>query len=174
MSMHLSEEKLLDLLDGAGEATSDGHLRSCEACRARLDEARAGLGLALGAEVPEPSSLYWETFHRQVGRRLVDSHRPWGRWLWPALGAVAAGLVMIALPHRAPDVPPPAPRVLAAWSPLPAAADDPGLEIVESVALHLGPEAECGGLDDCVADLSDEESGTLAALLRNETRRRPS
>jgi hypothetical protein len=64
--------------------------------------------------------------------------------------------------------------VLAAWSPLPAAVDDPSLEIVESVAAHLEPEAECRGLDDCVADLSDEEGGTLAALLRSEALRRPS
>lgn len=174
MSTHLSEARLVDLLDGGSGAESDEHLRSCAGCRAQLEEARAGLALALGAEMPEPSPLYWETFHRQVDRRLVGRGRAWGRWLWPALAAAAAaGLVMVALPQRAPDTPPPA-HVLAAWSALPAADDDPSLEIVESVAVHLGPEAECEGLDECVADLSDEESGTLAALLRSETRRRPS
>lgn len=173
MSTHLSEAKLVDLLDGVRDAAGDEHLSACESCRERLEEARAGLGLARDAEVPEPAPSYWETFPRQVGRRLEERPRPWGRWVWPALATVAAGLVMIALPHRAPVVTPTA-QVLPAWTPLPPVAQDPSLEIVESVAAHLEPEAECGGLDDCVAQLSDEEGGSLAVLVQSEARRRPS
>jgi hypothetical protein len=174
MSTHLSDAQLMDVLDGVA-SERDEHLGECAACRERLAEARGGWSLAQGADVPEPPAAYWETFPRQVGRRLGERPRPWGRWLWPALAAAAAALVLVALPHRdrGPVAPAPAP-VLPAWSALPPATEDPSLAIVESVAAHLEPEAECGGVDDCVADLSDEEGGTLAALLRTETARRPS
>jgi hypothetical protein len=168
MRTHVSDETLVDLMDGAADEAAVEHLRSCGECRGRLAGARAGMALALQAEVPEPSPLYWQAFQRQVGRRLTETRRPWARALWPALAAIAAGLAFLALPHAGRQVAPTPAALLPAWSPLPAADEDPGMDVLQAVAVHLEPEAECSRLEDCMADLSDEEGGALAEMMRRE------
>jgi hypothetical protein len=168
MRTHVSDETLADLLDGAADPAAAAHLGACEPCRERLDEARIGMALARRADVPEPSPLYWEAFPRQVGRRLAEGRRTWRRAVWPAVGALAAGLLFVALPDRPVREPPTGAARLPAWSPLPAADDDPGLEVLQAVAAELELEVECEGLEECVSDLTDEEGGALAEMLRRE------
>jgi hypothetical protein len=172
---HLSDEALMDALEDAGRGPAAEHLASCAGCAARLAEARAGLELTHAAStVPEPPGLYWESFPRQVARRIDAGAavRPWGTWVARGLAtAVAAGaaLVILARPpmHREPS---PAGRLAAqtlpAWSPLPVAEEDPGLPVLQALGPDVGPAIECGGLAECLADLSDQESRDLVRTLR--------
>jgi hypothetical protein len=167
---HLSDESLMDALDGAPGGAAARHLASCAACAARLAEARQGLALTRGAFVPEPPALYWQSFPRQVAARLEaagPSGRPWRGWLWPAL-ATATALVAAVLfvPRPVPEPSPSPPRTLAAWSALPPADQDPALPALQALGPDLDPALECGGVAECVTELSDEESQDLVQLLR--------
>src|SRR5262245_44367653 len=175
MRTHIGEAGLLDILEGTSEA-GRGHLEGCPECRSRLEEARAGRDLALQAEVPEPSLLYWESLRRQVSRGLdAEAARPkaWWRagWLAPA---VAAAALLVGIVTFVPVAPPPpvpvAETPLPAWSALPPAEDDAGLEVLRAVAPAVAdvPGAACEGMAECVAFLSDEESQALADHLRRE------
>ncbi len=176
MVSHVPEQRLLDVLEGRG-ATDRAHVDACAQCRARLSEAQAGLALAAGAEVPEPSRLYWESLRRQVSRRVDEEgeRRPafWRLiWLGPALAtaAVLAGIVtLVPVAGRRPGPLPE--RPLPAWSALPPAEEDEGLDVLRAVAPAVADAsvpAACGGVAECVIDLSDEESQVLADRLRRE------
>jgi hypothetical protein len=177
MAGHVPEQRLLDVLEGTGVAAR-AHVEACAQCRARLAEAQAGLALAAGAEVPEPSPLYWESLRRQVSRRVDEqgARLPafWRRIsLGPALAAAAAVLVgIVTLLPVAGRLPSPLPeRPLPAWSALPPADEDEGLDVLRAVAptvAEASPPAACVGVAECVADLSDEESQVLAERLRQE------
>ena len=83
---HVPEPRLLDVLEGRG-ATDRAHVDACAQCRARLAEAQAGLALAAGAEVPEPSPVYWESLRGQVSRRVdEESERRPAFWRRVSLG----------------------------------------------------------------------------------------
>jgi hypothetical protein len=137
-------------------------------------EAAEALALAAEADVPEPPALYWEAFRRQVGRRLEEESRPTFRaayWLLPL--AAAAGLVLALLAMRPPGaVPSPSPAdvaVLPAWSALPPAEEDEGLEVLQAVATaepDLVTGFERNGLQEMLLDLSDEESRAIVEGLK--------
>jgi hypothetical protein len=176
---HLVEEALIDVMDGVAAPEARAHAASCPACRARVDEAAAGLELARDADVPEPSPLFWHSFRRQVDSRIqADPVSLWKRVsVSPWLAAAAAILVAAAaLVPRATTTAPPAPAaaVLPAWTPLPPADEDPGLDLLAAVvpgSTELGPLTECQGLGDCMteaATLSDEDSAKLTTALRRE------
>lgn len=176
---HLADDVLMDVLDGVAGAEARAHAAACLHCRARLEHAAAGLEAAREAEVPEPSPLYWESFRRQVGTLIRSESSPWRRaavspWLAAAAAVVAA--VALLLP-RAPEPRPPATStsaVLPAWSPLPPAEEDAGLELLAAVAPSANgaePLAECQGLGECMTEaaaLSDEERAVLTEALRRE------
>jgi len=177
---HLGEDALIDLMDGVASADAREHAASCLHCRARLEQAVPGLELARQADVPEPSPLFWQSFRSQVDRRIAgrDPAPVWKRFAaGPWLAAAAAVLVAVALLlPRAPapvSVAPSAPG-LPAWSALPSADEDPGLDILAAVvpgAGGLGPLAECQGLGDCMTEaaaLSEEETAVLTEALRRE------
>lgn len=164
------------MLEGRG-ATDRAHVDACPQCRARLDEAQRGLALAAGAEVPEPSPLYWESLRRQVSRR-VDEESERGPAFWrrislgPALAAAAVLAGIVTFLPLAGRQPAPLPeRPLPAWSALPPAEEDEGLDVLRAVAPAVADAsvpAACGGVAECVIDLSDEESQVLADHLRRE------
>jgi hypothetical protein len=168
MARHLSDEALLDALEGNTPARA--HLDSCADCAGRLAEVADGLGLARGARVPEPSPLYWEAFRHQVGRRIETegAGRSW-RWAWmPLVAAAAAVALVVGLPLlKAPSVPP-AP-VLPAWSALPPADQDDGLAVLEGVDLadaDLPAVVDERGVAESLADLSVDEAHAVEAALR--------
>lgn len=160
-------------MEGRG-AADRVHVDACPECRSRLAEAQAGLELALGAAMPEPLPPYWESLRRQVSLRLDEEAArrpaPWRRlWLGPALAAAVLVGIATFLPtatHR----PTPAPeRPLPAWSALPPAAEDEGLDFLRAAAPAVAdatPSAVCSGVAECVAALSDEESQALTERLR--------
>jgi len=173
---HVPESRLLDVLEGRG-GTDQAHVDACAQCRTRLAEVQAGLALAAGAEVPEPSPLYWESLRRQVSRRLDEEgeRRPalWRRIsLGPTLAAAAVLAGIVTFLPLAGRQPAPVPeRPLPAWSALPPAEEDEGLDVLRAVAPAVADAslpAACGGVAECVVDLSDEESQVLADRLRRE------
>ena len=173
---HLSDESLMDALEGSGRGPAAEHLASCAECAGRLAAAREGIDLARAASVPEPPGLYWESFPRQVARRIdaAPVRRAWGSWITRGLAGTVAVAAAIAIAMLArPEVPrEPSPgtataaRPLPAWSPLPAAEEDPGLPVLQALGPDLAPAVECGGVAECLADLSDEESQDLVRALR--------
>ena len=67
-------------------------------------------------------------------------------------------------------MPAPEPR-LPAWSALPPAEEDEGLDVLRAVApavVDASPPAGCTGMAECETDLSDEESRILTERLRQE------
>jgi hypothetical protein len=172
MRGHLSDEILIDALDGAPEPLR--HARECDGCGRRLDALREALGQATLAEVPEPSPLYWQAFRAQVGRRIgARSQAGWRFAFWPALAAAAAVLVAasgIVIGLRGPIS---APAVVSApaWSALPPESEDQSLPVLEGALASLGEDstvADCRGLTHCLAALTDEEQQALADAVRRE------
>ena len=185
MGGHLDDEVMLSVLEGSALAEESGHAAACAHCRARLEQAQAGLELALGVEVPDPGPFYWHSFRREVGTRIQkgDAAPRWRRmavspWL-AADAAVVVGLAVL-LPAttgpRTPDVPTTGgtAAVLPAWSALPAADDDPALDLLAAVVPASGDAAvlaQCQGLGECLGEaaaLSDEDGQALEEALRHD------
>jgi hypothetical protein len=168
MRPHVTDESVPDLAEGALNAGDQAHVAQCAACATRVAEARLALEMARGADVPEPSPLYWEALRHNVSQRIAEEKRAPSR-LWLLLpAALAAGLVAALLMRPAPPSPLPEPR-LAAWSALPPAEDDQGLAVLEGLAVAQGELPawdEERGLGAFLAGLSEEESRTLAEGLR--------
>ena len=176
MWTHLSDDVLMDIVEGAAGDKAERHVAACASCRARVDEARTALGWTAAATVPEPIPSYWDVMRRRVAQSLVEapaarSRRP----LWAAAAAAAAGAALIAVvvigPGKAPVPPRATPAAsLPPWSPLPPNDEDPALPILELVVAPTvaaaTPAAFCSDVSECVGGLSDEESGELADALR--------
>ena len=174
--MHLTDELLLDALEGAAGDEARAHLAECAACARRVDEAREGLALLADADVPEPSPLYWASFRRQVESRLASPAARLARpaFLAPLLAAAAVMVVVLwgSLGRRVPAGPDPAAAaVLPAWSALPPVEEDDVLAVLGALAPSaedLATGASCQGAACLVAELSDEESAVLLDALRSE------
>ncbi len=180
MSMHLADERLMEVMEDAADAEARAHVESCTACAKHLREARDGLALAREAEVPEPSPLYWEAFRRNLGQRIEDEGaargwrwaalRPWGPGVLVPILATGASLdILVPALHRPVATPPSPIPVLAAWSALPPADQDDGLEVLEGVALADADLPAVGGERSTVeslADLSDDEARDVGDALR--------
>jgi hypothetical protein len=175
MWTHVSDETLMDVVEGAAGDRALGHVAGCARCRVRVDEARFALGLTIRAALPEPAPMYWEVMRRRVTQRLSEapparSRRP----LWAAAAVAGAAMVVLATGVRVrPPVEPPlhATATLPAWSALPSADQDPGLPVLENIAPTMAAAAssvDCPDLADCVAGLSDDESRALAEALREK------
>lgn len=171
MWLHLSDAALMDALEGAPAEGTRRHLEGCGRCRARLAAAEGGRREALGTELPEPPGAYWEAFRRRVSRRIDAEGRRTRLPLraWPALAAAAILVVLAVVPTpRGATGPGPAvePR-LPAWSALPPADEDGGLELLETVGI---PDTALDGaaLATSVASLDDDESRALAEALEAE------
>lgn len=172
---HLDESRLLDLLEGAADPGAAAHVASCVRCRAQLEDARAGLMLARDAgPVPEPSPLYWESFRKQVDRRIDGAARVWSLGVRPALAAAAAlTLLFAALPGTGVRREQSLPRTLPAWSALPPVGEDASFALLEGLNAgeeELSAEAARHGMADAVAELSEAEQKQLAQALQAELR----
>lgn len=171
MIRHLSDESLLRLAQGEGDAAGREHVLACGRCAGRVEDAREGLFLAQRADVPEPSPLYWEAMRRSVGRRIAEEPRRSPAWAWLAPVLATAGVVLVVVlttgrAHAPAVLPAP---TLPAWSALPPAEEDVSLEVLEGVAIadgNLGTLDEGNGVSAFLAGLSDEEYRGLADSLR--------
>jgi hypothetical protein len=176
-SLHVSDAEMMDVLEGTARGRVMAHVAGCAKCRGRLDEARGGLALAVPAEVPEPSPLFWDALRRRVseGINATPAARPSRFALRPVLAgalvaaAAVAGVALLA--PRTPVTPPTSvAAALPAWSALPE--DDPNLEVLEGletqVADAVPATAECHDWAQCVAGLDEDEGRALATALRSE------
>jgi len=169
---HLSEERLLDVLEGNADAASASHAESCGRCRERLEAARSGLTLAREAgEIPEPSAVYWESFRQKVDRRIDGGAGAWRFGLRPALATAAAlaALLAVAPGSRVEREPPPQPRTLPPWTALPPVAEDASFALLQGLDAaedEVAAEAVRHGMADVVAELSDVERKQFAEALQ--------
>ncbi len=173
MSKHPSEVDLVDLLEEGAEPALVGHVSECRPCRERLGELQQGLELARELRVPEPPPLFWQGLRRNVRREIGRPAAPRGLLAFgPYWAAAAAALAMVAL-----LAPGPGPRSVGgealAWSPLPPASEDVGLQVLSALDLDddLSAVVECGW-PSCLAELSDEERSAVAEELREELKGR--
>lgn len=176
MRSHLTDDMLMEALDGLGSAEVRRHLDDCSDCSRRLADARSGLEAAQPAHVPEPPPLYWEVFRRQVGRRISEELPARGAlswWIVPAMAAAAAVLVAFGV-FRSPAAGPNREAVavtLPAWSALPPAEEDEGLDVLQAMAAEgdaLDAALPAQSVAGALSSLSDEESEMLADVLRAE------
>ena len=174
MTGHVSDGRMIDLLEDHGSPADWAHVASCQACRSRLDDGRSAVDMAARADVPEPPGLYWEALRRNVSRRIAVEPEKRSRWSWvvPLVAASAAVLVIgISMVDRGPVLPVGA--VLPAWSALPPVEADDDLLVVSGFATD-GEEMEWAGFEEgrglgaFVANLSDDESAALVEALRDE------
>jgi len=174
MRSHLTDDMLAEALEGLGSPEVRRHLSECADCAGRLDEARLGLELAQASEVPEPPPLYWEVFRRQVGRRIGEeapARRAVAFWLFPALATLAL-LIAVGFFRVRDESETDAPAAtLPAWSALPPADEDEGLEVLQALAAQ-GDRLDAALPTQTVAGdlslLSEEESEVLVDALRSE------
>jgi hypothetical protein len=173
MRNHLTDDMLMEALEGTASAECRRHVADCAECAVLLREAAGGLDLAAAADVPEPPPLYWEVFRRQVGSRIGEeapARRPY-RFL-PAL-AVAAGLLIAfgVFRAQAPRAAPQPVPTLPAWSALPPAEEDEGFAVLQAYAAGgdtLESALPSQDVNGVLADLSEDESQELADTLHRE------
>lgn len=192
---HLSPEALLDLADGTTPEASVDHLARCAECRAQLSDLRATMGLALAADVPEPSPLFWDHLSARVRESIAAGGAPARRSvLWFGLeplswrfmtvaGGAATAVVIAALAITMRTAP--GPTEQASVEPTPALAapvaqerdpvgDDASLALLTELARDLdwesaadaGMTLTAGAADDVVLELSGAERAELRRLLR--------
>lgn len=63
---HLTENELVDLIEGSLGAERAAHADACDACHRQAEELGAIMREARSVEVPEPSPLFWEHFSLRV------------------------------------------------------------------------------------------------------------
>lgn len=161
---HLSPEAFVDVLDGVSGDAERAHLDACASCRRELADLQAAWQVALPADVPEPSPLFWEQFSNRVrervsaeppvstvGQRLLKIWRRGPTWNWQ-LGAAAglAAAVLVGLVTLLPTGSPAGPE---------PAADQTAIVRAPVADADNGPTAD-GAWDDAslavVADLMSE------------------
>jgi hypothetical protein len=186
VTMHLSPEEFVDAAEGTRLEASLPHLAECDRCRRELADLRRTMGVAVDADVPEPSPLFWEHLSTRVREAVAAESAParsWlgtGRWSWSLAAAMGAVVVVIAVALTV-RTPPPIPHAPAAIAEVPGgdvgsapAADDPSFSLLGDLAGGLDWDAAAeagistapGAVDTAVRDLNDGERTELQRLLR--------
>jgi hypothetical protein len=178
MWSHLSDEQLMNVLDGVGTPKAEAHVAECAHCQALLRDARATLGIVETSDaVPEPGDAYWANFSRELkGGLRKDTRRPVFRFsLGPSLAAAAvlvAAIGLFELPNGRAPVASPAAPTLAPWTALPSDEDDSGIALIQAMVPspdEIAPAAGCESVTSCVVDrLSEEESHAFLDRMRSE------
>jgi len=128
MTIHLSSQEFVNAIEGQeGKAGAlaparQSHLDGCASCQAHVAELRALVEDAReGADVPEPSPLFWDHFPARVLAAVESEARPGRRAWWtrvldvktlvPVSVAVVAVAASVALYVSRPVTPEPASQV---------------------------------------------------------------
>jgi hypothetical protein len=189
--MHLTPDELIDLSEGADAGDASAHVRGCETCRAEVAALQAAMSSAASVDVPEPSPLFWDHLSARVRENIAAEPAPARRWTWAAglpmpswsgvaVAAVAAA-IGIAVYVTAPrswllrDTTPDSREATTELVLQPfGAADDPSLALVADLTEQLDPGAvaetgwtsHAGGVEEAVANLTDDERIELQRLLQ--------
>jgi hypothetical protein len=190
--MHLGSDELIDLAERTRPESDAPHLRSCERCRAQVEELRRAMATAAEVDVPEPSPLFWPHLSARVHDAVLaegtpnETGRSWliGWRMWPiGLAALAACVVAVVLTSRV-STPARAPaasyQAESTAQPDALPDDDPALNLVADLASTLTYEeaseleisTHAGSVDEAVSGLSADERQELHRLL-NDALRRP-
>lgn len=194
---HLSDDQLLDLVEGHASEDVRAHAGSCVLCADRAAPLRLVLSRLADDPAPEPGPWFWTRFSERVEAAVAadaTARRAWWRaaWRWKpaaALALAAAGLVVAVLllgpsedvgrrpPERAGGAP-----SAAGVEPAPLLADDATFELVAAIVGRLAA-GESGGesfvlapgsVDQAARHLSPDEQDALLRLLEAELAGRPS
>lgn len=193
--MHLTPEELIDLADGARAEAAAPHLQGCEVCRHQIAALRSAMSAAApGADVPEPSPLFWEHLSQRVREAVAAEEAPvprlagwrwgtalpgsWRAWAMAGVAAAVAISTYVTAPHTL--TPPSSARGGAALAspglePF-GAADDPSLALVADLTEQMdsraiaetGWSSRAGAGDEVFASLTDDERLELQRLLKEE------
>ena len=185
--VHLSEDVLIDLAEGAVAETSTPHLSDCKECRLRLADVRTMMTAAVDVNVPEPSPLFWEHLSARVREAVAAEPPPqvsWSaRWLsWNVVAPAALGAVALAIVAlRFQTGPAPTEPAIVADSSVETVdmpSDDPSWNLITELAADLDWDAAvdagmapAGGVDRAVFDLDADERRELQRLLQEELAR---
>jgi len=191
---HLAPEELIDVAEGTRTEASAPHLQTCEACRAQLADLRVMMARAVeadGADVPEPSPLFWDHLSARVREAVAAEGAPpltWFGWLQSGLmtplSAVGFAVIVLAVAvtfggRHMPGASAPSPAgAVADIIPIAQPGDDPSLDMVAdlaaqvdwdaagdaAVALHTHEDAA----EREATQLSDGERRELGRLLQKE------
>lgn len=183
MTKHLSPREFIDAVDGGLAADRAGHLEGCDVCRREVVALQTAMrDAACGAEVPEPSPLFWNHFSERVRAATRVEPVPAGRpgWLtgWRAvlaMGTVAAAVaIAVTLQWRQPQVAPASSSAVVSEN-VPAAAEDGSWDVMVLLASDLsaddlhgmaGPRP--GAADALASNLTMEQRKELVRLLKAE------
>lgn len=192
---HLSPEALLDLADGTTPEASVDHLARCAECRAQLSDLRATMGLAMAADVPEPSPLFWDHLSARVRESIASGDAPvrrsvlWFRlerlsWRFMTVAAVLIVTALVVTMRTAPvtmrtapgpteqaSVDPPAALAAPVAQERDPAADDASLALLTELARDLDWESAADAGMTLTAGAADEAVLELSGAERAELRR---
>ncbi len=74
---HLTPGELIDLAEGTRDARSMPHLAACDVCRRQLTDLRAAMAdVSGGADIPEPSPLFWDHLSARVRDGVRNEDMP--------------------------------------------------------------------------------------------------
>jgi hypothetical protein len=172
MTKHLTSRELVDALDGTLVLPRQAHLDGCGTCARALESLRAAEGEAAGgADIPEPSPLFWTHFSDRV-REATSAEpivrAPWWSRLWQpaaALGAIAAVTLMVMTIPRTPAAPDAPVAVTAATD----STDVLGLDTnAWALMLEIAGTVEVDDVD-AVADVAMPRPGTADRLIESLT-----
>jgi hypothetical protein len=200
--MHLSQDDLIDVAEGATAEAARPHLAGCARCREQLAVLRATMEAVRSVDVPEPSPLFWDHLSARV-RNAVEAEPPTasGWWAWRfALPAAALVAVVLALavslrgpvaPGGDPSGPPPPTSSTAGGDvggtdlepsgvALGDLEADPSLMLIADLAADMdwdadesvGLAAGAGALDAAVGRLTEEELHALRRILEEALSRK--
>ena len=188
MTHHLSPQEFVEAIEhGLGGARAH-HLDACGDCQRGVLELRALMHEATsGADVPEPSPLFWEHFSARVRTATSVEAGPGRRpgWLsgWRAVLAVGglAGAVALALVVQSPySRRAPSPQAIVASNGVAPSAAEPALEDgswdfivllasdLSADDLHRMAPPVPGGADSLASNLTAEQQKELVRLLKAE------
>lgn len=103
MTTHLSSQEFVNALDGTLPAARQSHVDACASCHTEIMELRALMARAgEGADMPEPSPLFWDHFQARVLAAVRVEGQParhgwWRNWAdartLSVLGAIVVAVV---------------------------------------------------------------------------------
>jgi anti-sigma-K factor RskA len=189
---HLTEQ---ELIDAAEASTAEArrtflHLDACDRCSRQVLELREMMSAAAGAEIPEPSPLFWNHLSARVREAVsvetVSSAASWRSWRIAAAAAAFTVIVLAAaVALRAPNTPEiggttTAGATVAATNAsvdnLAGGDDDAALQLIADLSSDLDWEtASQAGLmpragwgDTVLSELNQSERSALERLVREE------
>jgi hypothetical protein len=187
---HLSPDEFVDAAEGTRSEASLPHLADCDRCRRELADLRRTMSVAVDADVPEPSPLFWDHLSARIGERIdAEPGRQWWQaWIRPRVLVPLAAAVLLALivalaPNsRSVGVSPPAGSgPMAAVEPSTDTADlaaDPLLTLVSDLSANMDLDsASAAGFADpdsaehAITHMNIDELTALKQLLQAEMTR---